>query len=252
MAAATTATECAPAPSWPEAWNGECSARLWFGAGLAFVAAAVLLLELINPFFFCQDDALVLELPAVLLAMRSLWQGVTATYNPFIFLGSPTPSIGGFYPPMPLAYAIARHLLGNESATFEVFAAMHVLAGYCLAFLFARRLGIGPPLAALASATFVLSGPVLVMARCWHSFSVLPFFIPLFALLADRLRRGPVDWLWPVAVGLALGAPGASISRSSTCSPATMLRSPSRFSRRGSSRSRCTAGSRRPRPRSTI
>jgi hypothetical protein len=170
------------------------------------LAAALVLLELINPLFFCQDDALVLELPAVLLTMRSLWQGVTATYNPFIFLGSPTPSIGGFYPPMPLAYAIARHLLGNESATFDVFAALHILAGYCLAFLCARRLGIRPLLAALASATFVLSGPVLVMARCWHSFSVLACFIPLFALLADRLRRGPLTWLWPVVVGLALGA----------------------------------------------
>lgn len=206
MAEKATTGEVSQTASWPAAWANAGSARLWFGAGLGFVAAALALLELINPFFFCQDDALVLELPAVLLAMRSLWQGVPATYNPFIFLGSPTPSIGGFYPPMPLAYAIARHLLGNEYATFDVFAAIHLLGGYCLAFLFARRVGIGPPLAALASATFVLSGPVLVMARCWHSFSVLPFFIPLFALLADRLRRGRVNWLWPAALGIALGA----------------------------------------------
>ena len=179
---------------------------LCFWAGLVFVATAFALLELLNPYFFCQDDALALELPCVLLTCRGIWQGLLPEYNPYIFLGSPTLAISGTYPPMYLAYGIARHLLSDEYATFDVFAAIHLLAGYCLTFLVARRLGIGPVLAALASLTFVLSGPVLVMARCWHSFSVLPMFIPLFALLVDRLRSGPVTWRWPVALGLALGA----------------------------------------------
>ena len=182
------------------------SGRFWFWAGLGFVAAAFAFLELIDPYFFCQDDALSLELPAVLMSCRAIWRGMLPGYNPYIFLGSPTPAIGGVYPPMYLAYGIARHLLGDEHATFDLFAAMHLLAGYCLTFLLARRLGIGPVLAALASVTFVLSGPVLVMARCWHSFTVLAVFIPLFALFVDWLRTGPVTWRWPVALGVALGA----------------------------------------------
>ena len=181
-------------------------AMLWFWAGLAFVATAFALLELLDPYFFCQDDALSLELPGVLMSMRGIWQGLVPEYNPYIFLGSPTPVISGIYPPMYLAYGIARHLLGDDHATFDVFAAIHLLAGYCLTFLVARRLGIGPVLAALAGLTFVLSGPVLVMARCWHSFSVLATFIPLLALLVDRLRTGPVTWRWPLVLGLALGA----------------------------------------------
>jgi hypothetical protein len=179
---------------------------IWLWAGLGFVAAAFVLLELLDPYFFCQDDALALELPGVLMSCRGIWQGLVPEYNPYIFLGSPTPAISGTYPPMVLAYGIARHLLGDEYATFDVFAAIHLLAGYCLTFVVARRLGIGPVLATLASLTFVLSGPVLVMARCWHSFSVLPAAIPLFALLVDRLRSGPVTWRWPLALGLALGA----------------------------------------------
>lgn len=177
----------------------------WFWAGLAFVAAAIGLLETLDPYFFCQDDALSLELPGVLMSMRGIWQGLVPEYNPYIFLGSPTPSISGIYPPMYLAYGIARHLLGDDCATFDVFAAIHLLVGYCLAFLMVRRLGIGPVLAALVGLTFVLSGPVLVMARCWHSFSVLAAFVPLFALFVDRLRTGPVTWRWPAALGLALG-----------------------------------------------
>ena len=184
----------------------KASDSIWFWAGLAFVVAAFGLLELLDPYFFCQDDALSLELPGVLMSCRGIWQGLVTEYNPYIFLGSPTPAISGIYPPMYLAYGIARHLLGDEYATFDVFAVIHLLAGYCLTFLVARRLGIGPLLAVLASLAFVLSGPVLVMARCWHSFSVLPAAIPLFAILVDRLRTGPVTWRWPVALGLALGA----------------------------------------------
>ena len=194
-----------PAPASTNVTARPAASKLWFWAGLAFVVAAFALLELLDPYFFCQDDALSLELPGVLMSCRGIWQGLVPEYNPYIFLGSPTPAISGTYPPMYLAYGIARHLLGDEYATFDVFAAFHLLAGYCLTFVVARRLGIGPVLAALASLTFVLSGPVLVMARCWHSFGVLATFIPLFVLLVDRLRSGPVDWRWPVAIGVSLG-----------------------------------------------
>ncbi|MFM8892300.1 MAG: hypothetical protein ACKOTB_11890, partial [Planctomycetia bacterium] len=179
--------------------------RRWIWAGLGFVGLAFAWLECIDPYFFCQDDALVLELPCALLALRAAWQGLWTVYNPFIFLGSPTPVAAGFYPPMHAAYAVARLVLGDEYATFDVFAAMHLVAGYCLSYIVARRLGIGPLLAALASVTFVLSGPVLVMARCWHSFSVLAAAIPLLTLLVDRLRTAPPGRWWWLALGLALG-----------------------------------------------
>jgi hypothetical protein len=190
----------------PAAADEPLAARAWCWGGLAFVVAALALLELLDPYFFCQDDALALELPCVLLKCRSLWQGIIPTYNPYTFLGSPAPSIDGFYSPLFLAYGIARHLLADEYATFDVFAAMHILAGYCLMFVVVRRLGVRPMLAALASLSFVLSGPVVVMGRCWHSFVVLAALLPLFALLVDMLRTGPVTWRWPLGLGLALGA----------------------------------------------
>ena len=196
-------TSTMPAPT--DALAPPSAAAIWFWAGLAFVAAAIVLLELLFPYFFCQDDALSLELPAVLMTCRGIWQGLAPEYNPYIFLGSPTPVMSGVYPPMYLAYGVARHLLGDEHATFDIFAAIHLLAGYCLTFVVARRMGVGAVLAALCGLTFVLSGPVLVMARCWHSFSVLAVFIPLFALLVDQLRCGPVTWRWPLAMGVALG-----------------------------------------------
>jgi hypothetical protein len=43
---------------------------------------------------------------------------------------------------------LGRHVLGDEGATFDVFAVVHLLAGYGLTYLVARRLGVAPPLAA--------------------------------------------------------------------------------------------------------
>lgn len=177
----------------------------WFAAGLAFVAGAIAFVESLNPYYFCQDDALVLELPLTLAYLRATWQGQPFDYIPDVVLGSPVPSILGFYPPLHLAYAIARGLLGDEYATFDVSATLHLLAGYCLTFLLGRRLGLRPLLAALVGLTFVLSGPVIVMTRCWSSFATLPVFIPALALFTDRLRRGPVGWPWAVALGAVIG-----------------------------------------------
>jgi hypothetical protein len=182
-------------------------ARAWFWAGFVFVAGALAALEIRDPYYFCQDDSLVLELPETLLACRAVWQGVAPEYDPYIFLGSPLLSVGGglLYPPLYAAYAVARHVLRDEFATFDVFAVGHLLAGYCLSWLMARRLGASGPAAALCGATFAVCGPLVVMGRCWHAFNAMAVFIPGLALLADRLCRGPVGFGWAAATGLALG-----------------------------------------------
>jgi len=65
-----------------------------------FAAVAFGLLGLLDPYFFCQDNALVLELPSVLMTYRGVWRGLAAEYNPYTFLGSLTQLIGGVYPPL--------------------------------------------------------------------------------------------------------------------------------------------------------
>ncbi len=177
----------------------------WFWLGLTLLGVAFTAMEIRAPYFFAQDDALVGELPVVLLACRGVWQGLVPEYNPYTLLGSPLQAAGGVYPPLYAAYGIARHILHDEYATFEVFALLHIFAGYGLTWLFCRRCGVSPPLATLSGLTFVLSGPVIVMGRCWHTFLVPATFIPLFALLVDRLRSGPVGPRWAVGMGLAVG-----------------------------------------------
>ena len=177
----------------------------WLLLGLVFVGAAIAFLEWSVPYFFCQDDVLVGEMPLILTACRGIWQGQVPEYNPYTLLGGPLLAKSGFYPPLAASYAVARHLLGNEYATCDVFATLHLLIGYLLSFWFARCVGIRPPIAALAAASFVLSGPVLVMSRGWSAFVVPATFIPLAALLVERLRRAPPDWRWAAATGAIHG-----------------------------------------------
>ncbi|NQW46132.1 MAG: hypothetical protein HQ464_00020 [Planctomycetes bacterium] len=74
----------------------------------------------------------------MLLTCRGIWQGLVPEYSSYIFLGSPSPMTSGIYPPIYIAYGIARHLLADEHATFDVFASLHLLVGYYLTFLVAR------------------------------------------------------------------------------------------------------------------
>jgi hypothetical protein len=179
---------------------------LWLGIGLAVVVAALAIVESREPYYFCQDDVLASAMPTTLYACRSVWQGVLPEYNPYVMMGVPLLEVGGMtYPPTYLAYAVARHVLGNEFLTAEVYAAMHLLAGYVVTYLVARRLGLRGAIACLVALSFVLSGAMLIMGRSWNLFLVAAVFQPLLILAADRLRVGPVGWRWTAATGLAAG-----------------------------------------------
>ncbi len=178
----------------------------WFWGGLFFVLVALVGLEVSQPYYFTQDDVLVGELPGVLWLCQSVWQGVVPEYNPCVLLGAPALSCGGgTYPVTYVAYAIARHGLGNEYATIEVFAFLHILAGYAATYWAARQVGIGRMPALVVSVCFVLSGSVLIMGRSWHTFVPAVVWTPLLIVAAAKLARGPVGWKWTLATGVIVG-----------------------------------------------
>jgi hypothetical protein len=183
-------------------------ARGWLGAGAVVLAAAFVMLEMTHPYYFTQDDALVINLPGILHGCRSAWEGRFADYNPYTLMGSPHASLGLFaltYPPIYLSYALARHGLGDEAATLEVFAVLHLTAGYFLTFLLARRLRLSGLTASLVALSFVLSGCMLIMGRSWFMFLPLALWLPLLTLGVVRLRDVAVSWRWVVGMGLAIG-----------------------------------------------
>lgn len=179
----------------------------WGLAGLALLGVALVMLETTQPYYFCQDDVLACDFPPLLFSCRSVWSGATPQYNPYGFMGGPlmTQGRGATYPPLYLAYALARHVLGNEYATLDILAILHLIVGYMAVFAVARSLGMRGMIASLAGLTFALSGPVLVMGRSWFQVFAMAACCPLFALAAERLRRGSIGWRWVVGVGGLIG-----------------------------------------------
>jgi len=181
---------------------------IWFVAGFLVLGAALCLLEWQQPYYFTQDDALVAELPGILVGCRGIWQGIWPSYNPYPLMGAPLANLGLYsltYPPTYLAYAIARDLLGNEYATLEIFAVLHLIAGYAVTFGLMRQLRTSSAVAAMVALCVVLSGSSLIMGRSWHAFVPLVVWLPVLAWGLVRLCQGPVGWLWTVAMGTSIG-----------------------------------------------
>ena len=180
----------------------------WFLLGCGVVCIALGLLEHMRSYYFCQDDVRVAELPSMLYGCRSLWQGHFPAYNPYVLMGTPLASLGYeslTYPPTLLAYAIARHVLHNEYALADVFAILHILAGYIVTYLLARRLRIGAMPATLAALSFVLSGSILMMGRSWHDFIPVVVCMPLLVLGALTLIQNPLSWRSTLGTALVIG-----------------------------------------------
>jgi len=106
-----------------------------------------------------------------------------------------------------LSYAIARHVIGNEYTTMEIFALMHLIAGFLLCRRVCTIVGCSKFAAVVASLSFVLSGPVLVFGRAWHMFLPLAVWIPAVALCIESLRRGVPGWQWFCLTGACLAMP---------------------------------------------
>jgi len=178
----------------------------WVGFGLFVIAFAYI--EILDSYYFVQDDMLVTGFPSILLGLRGIWHGHWPEYNPFCLLGSPLASSGGgslTYPPMLLAYAIARHALHDEYATLEVFAFLHLGAGYWATFWLGKILRLRPTTAALVALSFILSGSILVMGRGWDYFVAAAVWIPLLTASAVTLTRSLGGWKWALGTGIGLG-----------------------------------------------
>ena len=194
-----TPDQGAHAPRSPVFWN-------WIG--FLFLAAVLGFLEYRDPYFFTQDDNLIESLPMILTGCRSIWRLEIPEYNPFIYFGSPLLSLGMYaltYPPTLLSYAIARYGLNQEYATVEVFAIMHLVAGFFLIRHLCRKLGAGAFPANLAGLSCVLSGSAIIMGRCWFNFVPLMVWTPVLFLGLVRLVEKPATWTWVVGVGVAAG-----------------------------------------------
>ena len=137
-------------------------------AGAAVPAAALVMIEIFQPFYFTQDDVF-----SARVARHDLY-GPQSLFRRHSRLGSLSvagrslgqPGWPNSIPPTCLAYFIARYLLGNEYLTAEVFAVLHLVVGYLLVYWLSRKVGMRPALAAAAGLSLTLSGFLLIVGDC--------------------------------------------------------------------------------------
>ena len=180
----------------------------WLGFGLAVVAAAGLVLELRDPYYFTQDDNFAQFLPIILHGCSVLAGGAFPDFNPFQQMGAPVAGVGVYaltYPPTWASCAVADRLLGTPAAALEVFAFLHLAAGFGAAFWAGRAVGVRPALAAAAALSFALSGYFLIAGRSWYYMLPVALWAPLLVVAVERLRRGTPGLGWAVLSGLAVG-----------------------------------------------
>lgn len=187
----------------------------WSIVGLVLLVGVFALLQLREPFYFTENDNYATEVPALLQMCRSWANGVWPWWSPYQFGGVPTGSwgtIGFTYPPAYASYLVARDVLGNELAIFEVFAFGHLLVGYLLARKALRNAGQSPVLATLGAVTWCTSGYLLIAGRSWHFHMPLVAFLPATTLALQWLERrgGSVGWF--VVTGAVLGLAEHAVS----------------------------------------
>ena len=178
----------------------------WWGwLGVLLVGIGIVFCEWREPFFFTRDDNFSSALPQYLQICRSAFAGVFCTWNPYQIMGLPTASNVGIpvaYPPLYLAYAIARYLLGNEFNLIEVFNILHYLAGALCCYYLARLLGIRPLIAVAGSMALMLSGFFLGMGNSWSSVATTSLWIiPLLIGIVQLTRETGVLALGVVGYG---------------------------------------------------
>jgi len=179
----------------------------WLLAGGGVLAAAIVIVESIQPMYFSQGDVTTTELPHMLQGCRGVFAGVFPEWNACQLLGEPTTASGYLsllYPPTYLAYLLAWRVLGNENVTMEVFTILHLLAGYLVTYWVARKLGVRPAIAAVASLSVVLSGYSLIGGRSWHAVAPILVWMPLMIASLIHLERGPVGWKWALLTAAAM------------------------------------------------
>lgn len=172
--------------------SGRFSKNRWLYAGIIVIVLLFAFLQTQRAYFFTRDDNLVQFLPVLNEAQSQLMDGHLPALNMHQYMGSPILRMGTYavlYPPMVLSYLISHYLLEDDFALLEVFALLHLLAGYLFTYVLLRHLKVNSLYSFIGGLSFVLSGYAIVYIPAWYYVAPCMVFIPLLTYLQYRLNN---------------------------------------------------------------
>ena len=179
---------------------------IWF-TGI-FVILFLLFKELINPYFFTQDDNHAQFFPKILVGLDLIFNGKFPFIDNYQHYGAPLFEIGTyaiFDPLMIISYAIGNYLLMNRYFTLEIYVILcmftgAIMLGHCFKLLKADSL-----LSFAATISFLFSGYFFITIRSWYYVSCLTCYLPALLYFFLRALEGKLGWLWFLTTGLVRG-----------------------------------------------
>jgi hypothetical protein len=187
----------------------QCENSSYFIIGILITAISLIFLESRYSFFFVRDDNFDQFLPVIEKGAHALFaNGTLSTWNPCQYMGVPTTSLGLYaltYPITYISYEIADCLMHNRHLTIEIFAFIHLLAGYVVTYFLLRELNVRPSVSTLGALSFVLSGFFLIAGSAWYYVLPVAVWAPLMVLLINRFLRRTIGLPWTIGMGLVIG-----------------------------------------------
>lgn len=169
------------------------------------VAACLLVLEVVRPYYFLQDDNRDDFLPLFVHNLRALRGGRLALFNFHQYLGLPHLAAGqtaALYPPVYLALAASRLIFGHVFAGIDLLVVFHLAVGAAGAFALLRRLGAAEEAALFGALTWALNPFSIVVSSFWVTVSPTVALLPWTTLLSLRT----LDQGRPEDIALLVGA----------------------------------------------
>ncbi len=183
--------------------------RTYVKIGAVLLLGTLIFLEWRQPYYFTQEDTNTIFFPIIVQAMRGFFEhGIFPTWNGYELMGAPSTTLGFYaltYPVTYLCYGVSRFLLGNEYLTIELFAWVHLFAGYALTCALLRMLHVRPRIAVAVALGFALLGYNLIAGRSWYYMEPTVAWLPALAISLVMFMQGTLSWRWVWGTALVIG-----------------------------------------------
>lgn len=183
------------------------STRCIFGTGF-FVVIYLLIKEIVDPYFFTQDDSHSQFFPKILVGLRLLFSGNIPFIDNYQHFGAPLFQIGTyavFDPIMIFSYVLGNYILHKPFTTLEIYVILCMFGGAVFLGYSFRLLKVESLVSQAAIISFLFAGYFFITTRSWYYVGEIIFYLPLLLYFFVLALNGKLGLWWFFLSGLFRG-----------------------------------------------